>query len=257
MTLALSRTLELLIATCALVTLLSTAGFAQDAVPDTSRHEGVADTQSEQPDEHPEEHRRILWIIPNYRSSPTLKDYRPLSPKQKLTIATQDSLDPGTFALAALFGAYGELTASSPSFGHGARAYPRYYVSSLSDFVVGNFMTEAVLPMVLRHDPRYFRRGTGSGWNRLGYAIGQIVWTHTDAGGSAFNVSEIAGNATAVVIGNAYYPDNRTVSSNASKLGIQIGVDAVANILKEFAPELEQMLSRRPAPSAESSSRRR
>ena len=247
MTLALSRTLELLLATCAVLTLLSTAGFAQDAVPDTSRHEGVADTHSEQPDEHPGEHRRILWIIPNYRSSPTLKDYTPLSAKQKFTIATQDSLDPGTFALAALFGAYGELTAASPSFGHGARAYPRYYVSSLSDFVVGNSMTEAVYPMVLRHDPRYFRRGTGSGWTRLGYAIGQIVWTHTDAGGTAFNVSEIAGNATAVAIGNAYYPDNRTISSNVSKLGIQIGVDAVANILKEFAPELDRMFSRRQA----------
>src|SRR5258708_38743495 len=113
--------------------LLSTAGFAQDAVPDKPRQEGVANTHSEPPDEHPEEHRRILWIIPNYRSSPTLKDYRPLSAKQKLRIATQDSVDPGTFALAGLFGAYGELTAASPSFGHGARAFPRYYVSSLSD----------------------------------------------------------------------------------------------------------------------------
>jgi hypothetical protein len=239
--------LKRLMAMCALLTLLSTAGFAQDAVPDTSQREGVADTHSEQSDEHRDEPRRILWIIPNYRSSPTLKDYHPLTPKQKLTIAIQDSLDPGTFALAALFGAYGELTAESPTFGHGARAYPRYYVSSLTDFVVGNFMTESIYPTLLRHDPRYFRRGTGSGWNRLGYAVGQIVWTHTDAGGSAFNVSEIAGNATAVAIGNAYYPDNRTVSSNVSKLGIQIGVDAVANILKEFAPELEQLLSRHSA----------
>jgi hypothetical protein len=167
---------------------------------------------------------------------------------QKFTIASQDAVDPGTFALAALFGAYGELTASSPSFGHGVHAYPRYYVSALSDFIVGDFMTEAVYPAVLRHDPRYFRRGIGSGWTRLGYAVGQIVWTHTDAGGTQFNLSEVAGNATAVAIGNAYYPDNRAVSNNVSKFTIQIGVDVVANILKEFAPDLERAFSRRQAP---------
>jgi hypothetical protein len=234
-------------AACAASTLLAAPAFSQDPAPDTSRHDDAADTHAAQQDEHAEEQRRILWIIPNYRTSPTLKDYRPLSVRQKFTIAAQDSVDPGTFALAALFGAYGELTVSSPSFGHGVGAYPRYYVSAVSDFIIGDFMTEAVYPAVLRHDPRYFRRGTGSGWARLGYAVGQIVWTHTDAGGTGFNVSEIAGNATAVAIGNAYYPDNRTLSSNVSKLGIQIGVDAVANILKEFAPELERALSRRPA----------
>jgi hypothetical protein len=229
MTLSLRGTLNLSIAAFAAVLLLSTVVFSQEAAPD----------------EQPAEHRRILWIIPNYRTSPTLKDYRPLSARQKLTIASQDSVDPGTFALAALFGAYGELTASSPSFGRGVHAYPRYYVSALSDFIVGDFMTEAVYPAVLHHDPRYFRRGTGSGWTRLGYAVGQIVWTHTDAGGTQFNLSEIAGNATAVAIGNAYYPDNRTVSNNLSKLTIQIGVDAVSNILKEFAPDLERAFSRR------------
>ena len=60
---------------------------------------------------------------------------------------------------------------------------------------------------------------------------------HTDGGGTQFNLSEVGGNATAVAIGNAYYPDNRTLSANVSKLAVQIGVDVVANILKEFAPD--------------------
>jgi hypothetical protein len=113
--------------------------------------------------------------------------------------------------LAAAFAADAQWTDSAPSFGSGVRAYARYYSAALTDFVVGDFMTEYVYPAALRQDPRYFRRGTGSGWARLGYAIGQIVWTHTDSGGTQFNFSEIAGNATAVAIGNAYYPDKRTV----------------------------------------------
>jgi hypothetical protein len=247
MTRTLRRPLALLIAASAMVALQPTAAFPQEVAPDKARPEEAADTQS-RPDEQQTEHHRILWIIPNFRSSPTLKDYEPLSAKQKFMIATDDSLDPGTFALGAAFGIQGEWTASAPSFGHGVRAYPRYYVSSLSDFIVGDFMTEAVFPTLLRHDPRYFRRGTGGGWTRLGYALGQIVWTHSDAGNTRFNLSEIAGNATAVAIGNAYYPDNRTVASNVSKFAVQIGVDAVGNILKEFAPELERVFSRRRAP---------
>ncbi len=149
--------------------------------------------------------------------------------------------------LAALFAAEGQLTASSPSFGEGAGAYPRYYAAALTDFVVGDFMTEAIFPVMFHQDPRYFRRGTGRGFARLGYAVGQIFWTHTDRGGTQFNVSEIGGNAAAVAIGNAYYPDNRTVSANVSKVAVQIGVDVVSNILKEFAPDLERMFSRHQA----------
>ena len=189
-------------------------------------------------------HQRILGIIPNYRTSPTLTDYRPLTPREKFTVASQDAFDRGTFVLAAVFAADAQWTASSPAFGHGARAYPHYYAAALSDFVIGDFMTEAVFPVALRQDPRYFRRGTGGAWARLGYAVGQIVWTHTDAGGSQFNASEILGNAAGVAIGNAYYPDSRTLSSNSSKLGVQLGVDAIANILKEFAPDLDRLLSR-------------
>jgi hypothetical protein len=198
---------------------------------------------AQQPDE--QEDKRILWIIPNYRTSPTLKDYTPLTTSQKFTIAGKDSFDRGTFVLAALFGAEAQFTGATPSFGHGVSAYGRYAVTAYSDLVIGNFMTEAIYPTLLRQDPRYFRRGTGSGWSRLGYAVGQIFWTHTDSGGTQFNFSEIVGNSTAAAIGNAYYPDNRDVSSNLSKFSIQIGVDAAANILKEFWPDLDRAFSHR------------
>jgi hypothetical protein len=45
--------------------------------------------------------------------------------------------------------------------------------------------------------PIFISSRTGPG----GYAVGQIFWTHTDAGGAQFNDPEIVGNATAVGIG--------------------------------------------------------
>jgi hypothetical protein len=221
--------------------LLPAVSFAQDPLPEP------ASSAAEHTDQG---HQRIFGIIPNYRTSPTLKDYHPLTPKEKFKVAAQDSFDRGTFVLAAMFAADAQWTNSTPSFGSGVRASARYYPAALSDLIVGDLMTEAVYPTALRQDPRYFRRGTGSGWTRLGYAVGQIFWTHTDSGGTQFNFSEIVGNATAVGIGNAYYPDNRTVSSNMSKLSLQIGVDVIANILKEFSPDLDRVFSRRHPPES-------
>ncbi len=186
--------------------------------------------------------KRVLWIIPNYRTFPTLKPYTPIPPKEKFKIATNDSFDHGTVVLAAAFAGEGELTNSNPSFGQEELGYSRYFAAAYADLVIGNYMTEAVYPTLLHQDPRYFRRGTGSGWSRLGYAMGQIFWTHTDSGGTQFNYSEVVGNATAVAISMAYYPEGRDAGSALSKLGSQLGVDMAANVLKEFWPDLHQRL---------------
>jgi hypothetical protein len=189
--------------------------------------------------------KRIFGIIPNYRTSPTLKDYKPIPTKEKFKIASQDSFDRGTIVLSALFAGQGQLTKSTPSFGQGASGYARYFASSYGDFIIGDYMTEAIYPAVLHQDPRYFRHASGSAWSRLGGAMGQIFWTRTDSGRMQFNFSEVMGNATAVAISNAYYPDNRNARDAATRLGVQIGVDMAANVFKEFSPELNRLLTRK------------
>ncbi len=192
------------------------------------------------------EHSRIFGIIPNYRTFPSLKDYKPLTSGQKFKIATEDSFDRGTIVLAAAFAGEGQLTKAVPSFGQGVAGYARYLGTSYADLVIGDYMTEGIYPTLLHQDPRYFRRGEGSGLSRLAYAAKQIVWTHTDSGHRTFNVSEIGGNATAVAISQAYYPDARDAGSASWKFATQVGVDLVGNILKEFWPDLQRKLSRKP-----------
>jgi hypothetical protein len=192
-----------------------------------------------------EQPKRILGIVPNYRTSPSLTNYEPISPKEKFVIASQDSFDRGTIILAAAFAGEGQLTNSNRSFGQGAAAYGRYFGASYGDFVIGNYMTEAIYPTILHQDPRYFRRGTGSTWSRLLYAIGQTFWTHSDSGRMQFNYSEVLGNSTAVAISSAYYRDNRDAGDAVTKLGTQIGVDMGANILKEFSSDLNRKFFRK------------
>jgi len=196
------------------------------------------------PQPAPLENKRIFGIIPNNRTWPSLKDYKPLSTRQKFEIARQDSFDRGTVILAAAFAADAQLSNANPSFGQGTLGYSRYLGASYGDFVIGNYMSEAIYPALLHQDPRYFRRGIGSKWSRLGYAIGQIFWTHTDSDRTQFNYSEILGNSTAVAISNVYYQDNRSATNSATKLGMQIGVDMASNVLKEFWPDVSRRFSR-------------
>lgn len=192
--------------------------------------------------------KRIFWIIPNYRTYPTMANYKPLTVREKFKIATQDSTDPGTFVLAAAFAGLGQLQNSNPSFGQGMEGYGHRFITSYADLAIGDYMTTAIYPSLLHQDPRYFRRGTGSFKSRLGYAVKQLFWTHNDSGARAFNYSEVAGNATAAAIANAYYPDNRTAGDTAVRFGMQMGLDAAGNILKEFWPDLHDRFAKRHQP---------
>jgi hypothetical protein len=189
------------------------------------------------------QNKRIFGIIPNNRTSEQ-KEHQPLTPREKFALAAEDSFDWGTYILAGAFAGYGQLRNATPAFGHGVTGYARYWTAAYGDQAIGNLMTEAVYPVILHQDPRYFRRGTGSGWSRLGYAAGQIFVIRSDSGAIRFNFSEVVGNLTAVGISEAYYPDNRDVPHAASKLGIQIGTDMAGNILKEFWPDLSEAFSR-------------
>jgi hypothetical protein len=107
---------------------------------------------------------------------------------------------------------------------------------------MGNMFTEGFYPVLLHEDPRYFRRGTGSIASRTAYALTRVIVTHKDSGGSRFNYSEWLGNSSAVAISNAYYPDSRTALDNGTKLLMQVGTDAVSQVLKEFWPDIRRKL---------------
>jgi hypothetical protein len=224
--------------------LFASVYLCQEASPGEPAQPGVT-LKSGESDVSPRESKRILGIIPNYRTYPSLQNYEPLTNREKFKIASEDAFDRGTFALAALFGGESQLTNSNRSFGQGGAGFGRYFGSAYGDLVIGDYMTEALFPTFLHQDPRYFRRGTGGGWSRLAYAMRQIFWTHRDSGGTQFNYSEIIGNSTAVAISNAYYRDQRNATDAVSKLGMQIGVDMAGNIVKEFWPDLQRKFRRR------------
>jgi len=185
--------------------------------------------------------KRILWVIPNYRAVSANTQLPPLSPKGKLRLATQDSFDYSSFLLAGILAGLSQARNSTPEFQHGAAAYGRYYWHSFADQALGNYLTEAVLPIATRQDPRYYTLGPGNGnfGHRTLYALSRLVVTRTDSGGRTFNFSEVAGNAAGAAISNLYYPrQERTLSKTGQKWLLQLGIDAVFDVAKEFWPDI-------------------
>ena len=215
---------------CPLLVMVGLTAYAQDSgsALDPGGPQDNADVQDAGP-------KHIFGIVPNFRTSPSLREYKPLTVREKFLIAKEDSFDRGTVALAAAFAGVSQLENSNPSFGQGTAGYFHRWATSYTDFAVGNFMTEGIFPSLLHQDPRFFRRGTGNGLSRVGYAISQTFVTHGDSGHLQFNASEILGNSTSVAIGMSYYPDNRDVHSAISALASQLIVDTASNVLKEFA----------------------
>jgi hypothetical protein len=100
--------------------------------------------------------------------------------------------------------------------------------------------------VVAHEDPRYYTLGHGGFVHRAGYAVSRLLITRTDSGGQTFNFSEISGNLMGAGVSNIYYPaQERTFGKTAEKWGTQIGVDGIANLLKEFWPDIRHGLSRR------------
>jgi len=193
-----------------------------------------------------QEDKRVFGVFPNYRTTEGSQPFAPITSWQKIEIGLKDSFDWPVYLTGGAFAALYQIENQNPSFHQGMKGYARRYGTALSDQVIGNMMTESFMPSLLHEDPRYFRRGTGSVMSRTLYALTRIFVTRTDSGGRRFNFSEWVGNSVGVAISNAYYPDTRTASQNAQRLGIACATDAFSQVMKEFWPDVKRRLFHRP-----------
>jgi hypothetical protein len=225
--------------------LLACAVMAQDQDPATAppapKPATAAETSPSAPGSAPID-KRAFGVLPNYRTADGNAAYQPISAKRKLWIGFKDSFDYPVYFTSAIFAGINHLEDTSPQFGEGVKGYAKRYVASYADQTVGNMMTESFFPIMFKQDPRYFRVGPNGGgtMKRVGYALSRVLICRSDTGKSVFNISEIGGNSTAVAVSNFYYSDNRNAGDNIQKLGIQIGTDALSNVLKEFWPDIKQ-----------------
>jgi hypothetical protein len=218
------------------------------ASPDKDKNEQDKDKKDQKKDDKNDPNNpkndRIFMVIPNYGTveHPTA-NIPPLTVKQKFKTGAEDAFDTYSIPLAGIVAAISQAKNDDPAWGQGWGAYGKRYAATYADTVIGSFLTTGVYPSLLHQDPRYFRKGSGGFRNRSWYALTKLFVTRTDAGKPQFNYSGFVGNATAAAISLTYHTrQERNFSSFAGDYATQIAIDAFANQLKEFWPDIRHKL---------------
>ncbi len=182
-----------------------------------------------------EEKQRALGIIPNFYVT-YIPDAAPLTPGQKFGLAWKSMVDPVTFGLTGAIAGLQQAQNDFSGYGQGAQGYARRYGAAYGDMVTSTLIGSAILPSLLKQDPRYFYKGTGSKRSRLLYAIANSVICKGDNGHWQANYSAIIGGLAAGGISNLYYPakDREGAELTFQNALIGIGATAAANVLQEF-----------------------
>jgi len=187
--------------------------------------------------------KRILGIIPNFRSVSVDEKLPPQSVKDKFITTTQDSFDYSAFIFAGALAGISQAENSYPEFHQGAAGYGRYYWHTFSDQAVENYMVEFILPTALRQDSRYYTQGHGGVVKRTAYSFSRVLITRTDGGSETFNASEIVGAGAASGISSLYYPSTeRTWTKVGQRWLTNVSLDGMTFVFKEFWPDINSAI---------------
>jgi hypothetical protein len=183
--------------------------------------------------------KRILGIVPNFRSVSVDEKLPPDSAADKFRESSEDAFDYSDFIFVGILAGVAQAQGSYPAFHTGAPAYGRYYWHTLADQVDEDYQVEFVFPTLFREDSRYYTLGRGGPIKRTAYAFSRVLVTRTDSAHTTFNAAEIVGAGAASGISDLYYPaSERTWTKTGQRWLLNCSLDGATFIFKEFWPDL-------------------
>jgi hypothetical protein len=185
--------------------------------------------------------KRILGIMPNFRSVSADTKLPPMSAKDKFIIAGKDTFDYSSFFIAGIQAGFSMNGDSYPEFHQGLKGYGRYYWHTLADTIDENFMVGGVGPIVFHQDNRFYTLGHGGFRKRAVYAFTRVLISRKDDGDPTFNYAEIIGSGAASGVSTLYYPTRyRTWTKVGQKWLTSDLIDGANFLLKEFWPDINK-----------------
>lgn len=187
--------------------------------------------------------KRILGIMPNFRSVSADVKLPPMTPKQKFIIAGKDTFDYSSFFIAGIQAGFSMNGDSYPEFHQGLKGYGRYYWHTLADTIDENFMVGGAGPILFHQDNRFYTLGHGGFRKRATYAITRVLISRKDDGDATFNFAEVIGSGAASGVSTLYYPTKyRTWTKVGQKWLTSDIIDGANFMLKEFWPDINKAL---------------
>jgi hypothetical protein len=214
---------------------------AADSGAEKSQHDQAEEQLKQQM------HQRVMGVMATFNTTRN-PDALPLSPGQKFQLFFKSSTDPWPFLLAGAVAGIGQANDSYSEWGQGAEGYAKRYGAAYSDAFIGNFFGNAVLPVLLHEDPRYFQKGTGSFSGRFLWAAASTVWCKRDNGGWGPNYANVGGNLIGAAIARVYYPASERTVSDTINDGLAVSAEGIVGAeLIEFWPDVVRHYMRKRA----------
>jgi hypothetical protein len=178
--------------------------------------------------------QKVLGFIPNYYVAYN-SDAARLFPKQKFELAWKSVSNPVTILGAVTLAGIDQAADKYSGYGQGAEGYGKRLGATYADIFSETFIGSAILPSLLKQDPRYFYKGTGSTGSRLVYAMSNAVRCKGDNKQWQVNYSTILGSFSASGMGTLYYPQSdRNLETVVENSVIRIAESGLAGIFQEF-----------------------
>ena len=183
-------------------------------------------------------HQRVFGVMATFNTTNN-RDALPLSTRQKYQLFFKSASDPWPFVLTAVGAGIDQAQNSFPEYGQGVEGYAKRWGAGYTDYFTGNLLGNAVLASMLKEDPRYFQKGTGSFASRALWAAGGTVWCKRDNGTWGPNYANVVGNLMGAAVSNLYYPAaDRTVGETLER-GFTVTAQAIiGSEVIEFWPDM-------------------
>jgi hypothetical protein len=182
-----------------------------------------------------QEKQRVLGLIPNFYVT-YRDDAAPLAPKHKFELAWKSATDPvSLIGVGVLAGIY-QAADRWHDYGQGMQGYGKRFGATYANVFTATFVGGAVMPSLLKQDPRYYYKGTGSKRSRILRAVSSSVWCKGDNGRWQPNYSNVIGSFAGAGLQAVYLPANDRKGSGfiLSQALIRLGETSLAGILQEF-----------------------
>jgi Carboxypeptidase regulatory-like domain len=196
-----------------------------------------------------QEKQRVLGMVPNFYVSYE-PNAAPLSAKHKFELAWKSASDPITLTGVGVLAGIDQAADRWGAYGQGAEGYAKRYGATYANVFTSTFIGGAVMPSLLKQDPRYFYKGTGSKKSRILYALASSVMCKGDNKQWQPNYSNVIGSFAGAGMQVLYLPENDRRGSGfvVSSALIRLGETSLAGVLQEFV--FSKLTPNRPRRSA-------
>lgn len=176
------------------------------------------------------------------KAYPSVKEWRPLTDREKFQVFLHSTYAPRTFANAAVDVVADRAKGrNNPEYETGVRGWGQHYGIDLATTETDVFFQKFLFPVLLKQDPRYFRNPDLPFVKRALYSMSRVVISRTDSGGETFNSSSFLAAASSRLLSDLYVPGRQQgMHPLLGCVSFNLLRDAGMNLAHEFWPDLRR-----------------